>query len=140
MKSDSPGVGSRLRPDSAVVLAPPDAPWAGLTPAQQAVVRGYYPALDDRDEPPYPLKGTRPFVRATIDVIERFPGAEGEALVHVLVGADGVPKTASTYGVNNAELGRTLSTAAMLQRFKPASCEGKPCEMIYPVRFRFSSN
>jgi len=40
---------------------PLDAGWEHLTPAQQRIVRGYYPALDEADEPPYPAKGPRAF-------------------------------------------------------------------------------
>lgn len=139
LKSEFPSVGSNIRPTSAVGFAPPEASWSELTPAQQKVVRDHYPALDDRDEPPYPLQGTRAFLRATAEVYKHFMRYQGEALVYVLVGADGAPKTSSTYGVPDAELGRSLSMAAMMQRFKPARCDGTPCEMIYPVRFHFSA-
>lgn len=53
------------------------------------------------------------------------------------MGADGVPTSASTYGVPHREFARYLAMIGMVQRFKPALCGGAPCEMIFPLRFRF---
>jgi hypothetical protein len=138
LKADHPTPGSHIRPDSAIGAVPPDAAWAELTPAQQAVVRDSYPALDDRDEPPYPHKGTRAYLKAIADLYAKFTHVQGDALVYVVVGADGVPTSANTYGAPHADLGRYLSMIGMMQRFKPARCAGTPCAMIYPVKFRFS--
>ena len=137
LKFDRPEAGSRLRADRALGYAPLDAEWAQLTPEQQNQVRNNYPALDERDEPPYPLGGTRAFYKATADVYRKFTDYEGDTLVYVNVGADGVPKTASVIGAPHPDLGRYLSMVAMAQRFKPAVCAGKPCEMIYPAAFEF---
>ncbi|MEH6437455.1 hypothetical protein [Massilia sp. DD77] len=140
LKSERTDFGSRFRSERAVGFAPLDAPWQALTPGQQRVVRDAYPALDERDEPPYPLEGTRAFYKATADVYQKFVGLEGSALVYVLVGTDGAPKSASVIGAPHPDLGRYLSMVAMTQRFKPASCAGKPCEMIYPAAFQFTTD
>jgi hypothetical protein len=138
LKDEPPPVGTHLRRDSAVSFTPLDAIWQGLTPVQQAVVRGAYPALDDGDEPPYPLKGTRGFYGDVAKLYRRFTDYQGDALVYVKVGADGVPTSVSTYGVKHQEFGRYLSMVAMMQRFKPARCAGTPCAMTYPINFRFT--
>lgn len=138
LKDDYPAVGSHLRRDRAIGFAPMDAKWQELTPEQQGWVRGAYPALDDGDEPPYPLKGTRAWYGDVAKLYRRFTDYRGDALVYVTVGLDGKPTTASTYGVPHQEFARYLAMVAMIQRFKPALCAGTPCAMIYPIRFRFT--
>jgi len=138
LKEEYPAVGSHLRRDSAIGFAPMDATWQELTPAQQGLIRGAYPALDDGDEPPYPLKGTRAWYGDVAKLYRRFTDYRGNALVYVTVGADGKPTTASTFGVPHQEFARYLAMVAMIQRFKPALCAGTPCAMIYPIKFLFT--
>ncbi|NNG24917.1 MORN repeat-containing protein [Telluria aromaticivorans] len=138
LRDEYPSVGSHVRRDRVHgAVAPVDATWQALTPEQQNIMRNAYPALDDDDEPPYPLKGTRAFYAGVANLYRKFTDFQGDALVYVTVGADGVPVTTSTYGVKHQEFGRYLSMIAMLQRFKPAQCAGSPCQMIFPIRFRF---
>ncbi|MGI4845047.1 MAG: MORN repeat-containing protein [Janthinobacterium lividum] len=138
LKDDIPAAGSLLRRDRAIGFAPMDATWQALTPVQKALVRNAYPALDDADEPPYPLKGTRKFYGEVAKLYQRFTDYRGDATVYVTVGADGVPASATAYGVTHQEFARYLATVAMMQRFKPALCAGTPCQMIYPIRFKFT--
>lgn len=100
--------------------------------------RDGYPALDDRDEPPYPLKGMKALYAAATDVYARFTQYEGNVIVYVTVGADGVPRTATTYHTPHPELGRFVAMAMMMQRFKPGMCAGTPCQSLYPVKFSFT--
>jgi len=138
LKADQPVTGSNMLHNVAIGFTPLDATWEPLSPAQKAKVRHWYPALDDGDEPPYPLKGTRAFFKGVASLYRQFTDYRGDALLHVSVGADGVPTSASTYGVSHREFARYLSMLAMMQRFKPALCAGKPCPMIFPLRFGFS--
>lgn len=133
LKGDERMRGSRLKLDIASSVLPHDASWKDLTPAQQAIVRSNYPALDAADEPPYPIKGSRPFTTAAADIVRKFPDFVGIARVHLLVGADGVPKLATAIGMTDPEVVRYLSLLSMIQRFKPAMCAGAACEMSYPI-------
>ena len=135
---DDPSIGSHLPRARAIGFAPMDASWESLTPTQQAIVRNGYPALDDGDEPPYPLKGTRKFYGDVAKLYNKFTDYRGGALVYVTVGADGVPTTVSTYRVKHQEFARYLAMVAIVQRFKPARCAGNPCAMIYPMNFLFT--
>lgn len=117
---------------------PIGAEWEELTPGQKNLVRANYPTLDERDEPPHPRKGMKELYHANLSVYESLLHHHGDVLLHVTVGADGVPKTAKVYHTPHPDLGRYLAMAMMLQRFKPGLCAGTPCEMIYPVRFSFS--
>lgn len=118
---------------------PSSASWQELTREQQALVRSAYPALDDGDEPPYPLTGTRALYRKAADLYEKFTDYQGMVLVHVTVGADGMPTSVGTSRIQHQEFARQLEIFLMQQRFKPALCAGKPCSMIYPMEFLFSS-
>jgi hypothetical protein len=120
-----------------VEAIPLDREWEQLTPAQRILVRAGYPALDDLDEPPYPLKGSQEIHQAITDLYARYNRYEGDVMLHIVVGADGVPKTVNTYGVPHPDLGRFLAMAMMTQRYKPALCAGTPCEMIFPIMFSF---
>lgn len=137
LKEEHPVLGSLLQRTRAIGFAPMDAPWQELTPEQQATMRRAYPALDERDEPPYPLQGTRAYYKGIADLYRKFLDYQGDATVYVTVGADGVPTSASTYGVAHKEFARYVAMIGMLQRFKPALCGGTPCEMIFPLSFRF---
>lgn len=137
LKEDIPSTGSNIRHDRVTSATPLDASWHELTPEQQARTRRAYPALHERDEPPYPLKGMRAYSKAMADLYRQFQDYQGDATVYVTVGADGVPVTASTYGVPHREFARYLATIGMMQRFKPAICGGKPCEAIFPLIFNF---
>jgi hypothetical protein len=137
LKADQPLTGSNMLHNVAVGFVPLDAAWEALSPAEKAILRSHYPALDEGDEPPYPLKGTRAFVKAVSGLYSQFTDYRGDALVYVTVGADGIPTHASTDGVSHREFARYLSMLAMMQRFKPALCAGKPCAMIFPIKFNF---
>lgn len=137
LKDQQPATGTHLRRDSAIGFAPMDAGWQALTPEQQNLVRSAYPALDDGDEPPYPLDGTRSLYGNFAKLYRKFTDYQGDALVHVTVDAQGKPASVSTFGVKHAEFARALSAVVLLQRFKPASCAGTPCAMPYPIRFSF---
>lgn len=114
--------------------------WEALPAAVRQAVRRGYPALPERDEPPYFLAGAGrklndEFVQYYNTYARKMP--EGVVLVYVTVGADGTPTAAKLYRTPHPDLGRFVSMALMMQRFKPALCAGKPCEMIYPFAFKF---
>lgn len=117
-----------------------DVGWEALPETRKQEVRRSYPALDDRDEPPYLLAGTG--TRMSADFVAYYNRyarvmPEGSIRVYVTVGADGVPTAVKLYRTPHPDLGRFVSMALMLQRFKPALCAGKPCEMVYPFVFDF---
>ncbi|MCA1857322.1 energy transducer TonB [Massilia oculi] len=118
-----------------------DLAWEALPAAQQNALRNSYPALDDRDEPPYPLPGQQGKLKdALSEFYSRYARLEleGQTLVYVTVGPDGIPASAKAYSAPHPEFGRAAAMAMMMQRYKPGLCAGKPCEMIYPVKFLFT--
>jgi hypothetical protein len=117
---------------------PMHARWDELTPAQKNTVRKQYPALEAGDEPPFPANGQGPLFDKVYRMNQTFGAVKGDLMVHVLVGKDGKPLSVTAYGAPTATLVRALSTLLMLEQFKPALCRGEPCQMVYPVNFRFS--
>jgi hypothetical protein len=121
-----------------VAFGPLDATWQQLTPGQQNLVKNWYKALEDGDEPPYPLDGTGRLY-ATVGTFRNagFSKWNGDLLVHILVGKDGKPKSVKAFNSPHPEFTRVISMALMGQQFKPAVCHGEPCEMMYPISFSF---
>jgi hypothetical protein len=129
---------SRLPAPAAVGYGPLDATWEQLTPGQQALVKSFYSALEEGDEPPYPLHGTGKLYRDLIKVRDaRFDTIIGELRLYILVGKDGKPKSVTAIGSPDPEFTRFASMAMMTEAFKPAVCHGEPCEMIYPTSYSF---
>lgn len=130
---DRPRIGSHLASDRATSEVPPEATWAQLTEPQKNRVRASYLALERGDEPPYPLYGRRELFQLIQRLTEKYDGVLGRAAVLVTIGADGKPKNGSVYAGTNPALGQLILQAMMVQKYKPASCQGVPCEMGYNV-------
>jgi hypothetical protein len=103
-----------------------------LTPAQQQTVRDEYPALDDGDEPPYPLKGRGELYGTLGKITARYGIREPHLHIFVLVGADGKVESVTTFGIDDPEARRLAGTAAGMLKYKPARCGGQPCRMMVP--------
>jgi len=111
--------------------------WADLTESERRIVKADYPALEDGDEPPYPLNGMRPLFAALVKVGYVDFSFEGDMHMNVLVGADGRPVSATAVGKLPPEVARYLGSILMITAFKPAVCHGKPCAMLFPMTSHF---
>ncbi|HWJ95299.1 MAG TPA: hypothetical protein VNT33_11280 [Telluria sp.] len=138
LREDMPRTGTSIRREIVSAPVPLDKGYAELTPGQRAVVRQPYEALAASDEPPYPLGGPKLFYEALAKAFKRI-GASGELKLLVRVGADGVAQSVTAIGAPTPELVRFASGLVMLQQYKPAVCDGKPCDMIYPAYFKFEA-
>lgn len=131
--------GSRaLTRDAVVGYLPLSKSWNELTPAQQNKMRLNYPALEAGDEPPFPAKGERVLLDAVRRINDALGAVSGHLGVHVLIGKDGKPLTVTTFGAPDPRLVRAVSNLMVLQEYKPALCQGEPCEMVYPLHFTFA--
>ncbi len=130
-------VGSRMAHKIHTSAIPLDAGWEHLTPAQQRIVRGYYPALDEADEPPYPAKGPRAFYVKLAELIGKYDLNE-DATIYVLVGADGKVVSVTSVGIEDPEARRLAGVLAGLVPYKPARCGGQPCQMTVPFNLKVS--
>ena len=109
-----------------------------LTEAQRNRVRASYRALEAGDEPPFPIKGEGPVFEMVSKINTKLGAERGSLGVHVLIDKDGKPISVTTYGAPSKELVQAVSNLFLLQEFKPALCQGKPCQMVYPVYFDFT--
>jgi hypothetical protein len=114
------------------IPVPPGLGFKELSPEQQQVIVGWYPALAPGDEPPYPVKGPAEFFKVISKVAWR--ADKEEITVNVLVGKDGKARSVTVSGLKDVELRKFVGTAAGLVQYKPAVCAGQPCEMVYPYR------
>ncbi|GAB3426221.1 hypothetical protein GCM10027320_01430 [Massilia solisilvae] len=141
LKADLPRTGTAILADKVVGYGPLNATWEELTPEQKNRIRSLYPALEDGDEPPYPLHGTRRIYSDIADLRDaKFRLMRGKLGLYVLVGKNGKPKSVAAYGSPDPDFPRYASMALLLHTFKPAQCHGEPCEMIYPIWFNFTRN
>lgn len=132
LKEDVPHTGTLLRRDAArEIPVPPNRGYKQLSAQQQATVRRWYPALAPGDEPPYPLNGPGQFYM-TMQRIVSATRQEGSIYVYVRVGKDGKLVNVTAIGLDNPEVRKAAATAAGLIAYKPALCDGQPCEMVYP--------
>ncbi|MFG5410330.1 energy transducer TonB [Piscinibacter sakaiensis] len=113
-------------------LLPFDKPYAGLSPEQQALVKGYYEAMGPADEPPFPRRGLREVYRAVSKAAEAVRGA-GPVRLELDVDADGRPQALRVLESPGPAFNRAVAVLLMDVAFKPASCEGTPCRMAFPV-------
>lgn len=131
--------GTRIADPDAIGYGPLNATWEQLTPGQQNLVKSFYAALEEGDEPPYPLYGTGKLYSDLIKVRDAVASRlTGDLLMHILVGKDGKPRSISSYGTLDPQFVKYAASVMMLQQFKPAVCHGEPCEMIYPAKFAFT--
>jgi hypothetical protein len=111
--------------------------WADLSDDEQRIVKSRYKALEEGDEPPYPIQGLRPLMTGLGKVGYVDASFEGLVHVNVLVGADGKPKSATAVGKLPPEVMQYMGRVLMITTYKPAVCHGQPCEMLFPVVMRF---
>ena len=110
----------------------------GLSPAQKQIVRASYPALDEGDEPPYPLNGIQDLYSKLQKLAGHFQ-LVGDIDIYVLVGADAKVQWAATSGIDDPEAKRLVALAAAQIPYRPARCGGKPCQMMTQFRSIFGT-
>ena len=107
-----------------------------LSDDQKNVVRAQYDGLPEADEPPYPLKGTEPFLRE-VYAAQRVLNVRGMLVLAVQVNSKGEGKEVSIFESPDDKMGNFAAAAAIKQRYKPGRCGGVPCTMdfVYTVSF-----
>lgn len=118
------------------VLVPPEKPYAQLTPEQQRKLKDAYDKMPDADEPPYPLNGLRPLLRAC-EELQRSMLVRGEFLLAVTVDAHGNATSVEVFKSADPKMTKAMASVLMLEKYKPAVCNGAPCQMQFPFRMNF---
>jgi hypothetical protein len=135
MKRD-PVTGSNLTSRPVTGFVPFDKSYAELTPDQQASVKKPYMALEEGDEPPYPLHGLQPIYDWLKQAQDKVKVA-GDLRLDVLVGKDGNPVSVTTIGTPSPEIAKFATLVVGKEKYKPAVCHGEPCEMVFPFNMKF---
>jgi hypothetical protein len=137
IKTDEPNTGTLLRQKTSTGhVMPPERSYRDLTPEQQTQFNAMYPALEDGDEPPYPLSGTAEFYKVVPYLNGQFRET-GHAYIRVLVNGKGGVDSVSVLGTISPELKRTFGTAAGLLKYKPAVCQRSGIFVSRSGRARF---
>ncbi len=138
IKDPTYAIGSRIRRDIVTGLTvPAHKTYAEFDAEEKRAIKSGYGPMAAGDEPPYPAKGLKP-IYALISQGQQRARAEGELFLIVQVGADGKGKNVTMIGSPSPELTKFAAHVVLQADYKPAVCDGKPCEMPFPFRMRFT--
>lgn len=137
-KEDSPSTGSNIRRQrlSGGVL-PYDKTYAELTPEQQLILKSRYMEMGEGDEPPFPADGLGPLYAAVSKANQAVRGGLGKFEMDVYVDETGAATKVDVIQSPDERLSKHAAAIAMLTKFKPALCKGKPCAMGFPFGVNF---
>lgn len=137
IKESAPRLGTHIpRTIIHAIPLPYDASYAQLNDAQRTLVRSWYHLLDASDEPPYPLHGMGGIARAVHAINARNP-AEGPLSMVIMIDSTGKAESVKIHLTPDIALSEKAGMVAMLEKYKPALCAGKPCAMAYPYLIEF---
>jgi hypothetical protein len=115
---------------------PFDKPYADLTEDQKTVVRSQYEPMLVGDEPPYPITGLGPVYKA-IGAAQQRLLVEGRITLVVDVDSRGNATSVTAYGDPDPRMTKFLTRLVLLEKYKPAICQGTPCAMQFPFNINF---
>jgi len=133
-----PHLGTRYIPVPKATELEFDKSWNQLSYSQQRIIRNWYENLDINDEPPYPVEGLAPMYADIVKVQARV-AVNGHLFASVTVDATGKATKVSFLEIPDQELKEVLAFIMLKPAYKPGKCNGKPCEMEFPVQADFGS-
>lgn len=135
IKQTEPSTGSNIRRDVITSSMPMDKTYRELSDEHKAMLRADYEAMPPEDEPPFPLEGLGKLYDTLGKVSDKLDN-RGDIGVIVTVDSNGEGVSARVIKADDAQIGRYAAQVAMLTRFKPALCAGKPCTMDFVIRLK----
>ena len=131
-----PSTGSSIRHYAVQGSAiPTNRKWHELTPEQQDQVRKLYEPMASGSEPPFPADGLKPIYEALAQG-QGMLQVTGELTLVATVATSGEVQQVQVIG-GIEDMTEFASRVLMAARFKPALCQGQPCQMDYPLRIAF---
>jgi hypothetical protein len=130
LKSDAPSAPWHRKED--IVRSSPvplDIGYGAFTPEQKRLFNSFYPALEDGDEPPYPLH-PQEFHQQMANVTGILHST-GNLRIFALVDANGSVESVSVMGLVDENVKQIAGYAASQLKYKPALCRGQPCPMMF---------
>jgi hypothetical protein len=138
MKEDAPETGSNIRRDSVWGGSLPyDKPYGELTPEQQRMFKSRFREMGEGDEPPFPVDGLGPLLAAISRISRVVEVGVGRLEMDVFVDETGSATKVEVIRSPDGALAKHAAALAMLTKFKPALCKGKPCAMGFPLNMNF---
>jgi hypothetical protein len=110
-----------------------------LSPQEKSYVHYWYEYIDEGDEPPYPAKGLLPIYKA-IGHARNLAPAQGELFMAVTVDPKGRAKEVQVLKSPGKEISEFVASVLLMTKYKPAVCEGKPCQMAFPLQVEFGKS
>jgi len=136
LREDVAPTGTNIVRAAVVWPVPINRSYEELTSEQKNLVRDDYVKLGARDEPPYPLEGMTPILRELAKVSAQ---DFDSGLLHlaVRVDANGHPLGVAVLASPNRNMEEAMGLALLDATYKPANCDGKPCEGDFSFKYRF---
>jgi len=139
LKQDQPDTGTSIKRGIATgSVVPFDKRYSELTPEEQASVKSLYEGLGPNDEPPYPLNGLAPIYNVIAAGQQKLL-VTGNVTLAVEVDNQGDATSVSVLRSADPEMVKFVASVLMLQKYKPAMCNGSPCTMQFPFRISFDT-
>lgn len=137
IREDSPKTGTKIRKDIAWTAIQLNLPYAQLDDKARAIVAARYENLGPQDEPPFPLAGEGPLLKALAEAAKQTQVADELDLV-ADIGADGkVTNVKLMAPFLNDQYAKYAAKLLYDTTFKPGLCKGTPCAMPYPYKVNF---
>lgn len=139
VKSTTSETGSRIRGDVVTHgTVPFEKTYSEMSEVEKRTINAAFPLIDDGDEPPYPLKGTKPiFTMLSEGLAGAGNDVDGVLKMLVEVDAEGRPTKASAFKAPRPDVANFAMSVVLSHKFKPAICAGKPCAMKFPFTMKF---
>jgi hypothetical protein len=96
-----------------------------------------YENMGPNDEPPYPARGYGKLMRSIVSAGTSMQ-LEGPVDMGVVIGADGRANQVKVYQSPDAKTTTVIANVLMLEKYKPALCDGKPCIQEFPFAIQFT--
>jgi hypothetical protein len=136
IREDFPETGSSILKAALVWPVPINRRYEELTAEQQRIVRDDYVKLGPADEPAYPSDGMASILA---DVAKIQTGEIDKGLLHLAVRVDaaGHPRGVALLNSPNNAISQAVSYSLMHATYKPAKCDGRPCDSDFSFKYRF---
>lgn len=129
IKEESAQTGSNIKRAVVTSAVPLDKPYAKLSREEQEVFRSQYEDMAEDDEPPFPLEGLAAFYKPLQKALGHGWPTTGRLTLHVSVDSQGDATSVQVLASPSAEVTKIAATLAMLIKYKPGICGGKPCDV-----------
>ena len=110
--------------------------YAELSAQDRGKLHTLWESIPDGDEPPFPAKGLKPIHDAVYKAQQQLL-VEGPLTLIATVNPQGKVDSVKVINSPSPEMTKFAASLVALTEFKPAICGGTPCQMDFPVYYKF---